>query len=184
MEPRGTSMIQKIAAELLKEWRDWCGWKLSKRCKHWTGWAEFRDLGMALEKNQLGEIMQSVGEQKIVFSFLQVWSTFIFSIWNHPSFPYLLSSPSTYCNMGESHGGQLSSLLSQSALVDSLRGPNTTLRLNSHMAPQPRNGDVWGKPLWMPFSLPASRTKWFPMSGKDLRWPHFRILSRILEAEI
>lgn len=119
-------------------------WVETVKEMHWTGWAEFRDLGMTLEKSQLGEIMQSVGEQKIVFSFLQVWSTFIFSIWNHPSFPYLLSSPSTYCNMGESHGGQLSSLLSQSALVDSLRGPNTTLRLNSHMAPQPRNGDVWG----------------------------------------
>ena len=72
----------------------------------------------------------------------------------------------------------------QSALVDSLRGPNTTLRLNSHMAPQPRNEDVLGKPLWMLFSLRASWTKWFPMSRKDLRWPYFKIPSRILEAEI
>ena len=43
-------------------------------------------------KNQWREKIQSVGGQKIIFSSLQVWSIFIFSIWNCPSFPYTLGS--------------------------------------------------------------------------------------------
>lgn len=112
-----------------------------------TRWTELGHQGMAPEEIPVGrgKKIQSVGEQKIVFSSLQVCSTFIFSIWNHPSFPYPLGFLLLIGTQAKAPMASCPGFIPW-GFMGSLGRLNTILGLNSHMASQPRIGDVLGKP--------------------------------------